>query len=201
MAGRPVSPKAFATRFQETIAEIRHLHGQAGHQAISISSRRIKWSVYELAHIRLMSAWEDTLQHIFLRQLVADTTQIQALYGLAAPPRISLGVARAILDHPDAQVLSWSDWGRVKARAARLLPPTSTFLSTSPPPHLQDMTKVRNACAHPRGEAYDRFLAIVQGPKQGWRPGRFLCQVTTVPPRSRADDYLDELDTVVQRLV
>lgn len=146
--------------------------------------------------------WEQTCQALVRIDLATAAggvlcKDVASFRGKNAPYRIAELIVSHI-DHPEA-FFDWSDFGKVCARADRLLPKLHRFAPPPPvPPATKSATKtalapavvdelalfkrIRNAIAHKSDRAWSSFMKLVAEPpfslasnqRKGITPGRLL---------------------------
>lgn len=160
---------------------------------------------YELAYLRVFTAWEALLEDVFIRLMCGYTRggMAEVLAGGAAPHK-TIAIAEAAMLHGNQYVL-WHKTAKVVARAQ------ATFVNSnfqqviqSAQGRLDRLAAIRHRIAHDQHDAAAKFdaasMAIAGKRYRGARPGRFLRDVSNTPPDRWIDVLTGELESWATQL-
>jgi hypothetical protein len=204
---------------------------QMGHEIVGSGERaalttRADWSprklefLYELAFLRLFSAWESALESIFLRSLCGYAST-------AGPETLIIGSHHPTLYAAETAVLAsesrpgltrtyllWHSTSTIIARCQRHLvaraagtPPIQQGIIASNQARLDSWAAVRHRIVHNQSDSkakFDRASLMFSGVTYPHsRPGKFLRDVnaTRTPPIKWLDTAIQELTGLTRQMV
>lgn len=199
---------AFAANAAASLGLVQRIEAArvAGHQGdqnrITLTDVEL---AYELAYLRVFTAWEALLEDVFLRLMCGYTRGgvAEAMVGGAAPYR-TLALAEAAMLHGQQYVL-WHKPARVIQRAQTTLA-NSNFQQViqSAQARLGQLAAIRHRIAHEQHDASVQFntvsMAIAGKRYKASRPGRFLRDVSNNPPDRWIDTLAAELESLAAQL-
>jgi hypothetical protein len=160
---------------------------------------------YELAYLRVFTAWEVLLEDIFVRLMCGYTRggAAEALVGRAVPYR-KISDAEAAMLHGQQFVL-WHNSAKVINRANLTLV-TSNFAQViaSAQGRLDQLSAIRHRIAHDQRDAAVNFnaasMSMAGRRYKGSRPGRFLRDISSNPPARWLSELTDQLESLARQL-
>lgn len=199
---------AFAANAAASLGLVRRIEaarvaGRRGDQnRISLTDVEL---AYELAFLRVFTAWEALLEDVFLRLMCGYERSgvAETLVGGAAPHR-TLALAEAAMLHGQQYVL-WHNPARVVQRAqSTLINGNFQQVIQSAQARLGQLAAVRHRIAHEQHDASAQFnsvsMAIAGKRYKASRPGRFLRDVSSNPPDRWIDALTAELRSLATQL-